>query len=50
VNGNYGVSAGEYYFAGCTSPAQCVFPNAVIPPGAWRLSGGESFEIYPGAE
>ena len=32
----YGVSANEpYYTPGCTSPAQCVFPNAVIPQRAW---------------
>src|SRR5216683_1257172 len=28
----YGVSANEpYYTPGCTTPAQCVFPNAVVP-------------------
>src|SRR5208282_6591390 len=27
----YGVSSGEqYYFSGCTSASQCVFPNAQI--------------------
>ena len=32
----YGVSANEpYYFAGCNSPASCVFPNAIIPRRAW---------------
>ena len=32
----YPVTAGEpYYTAGCTSSAQCVFPNAVIPQSAW---------------
>jgi hypothetical protein len=32
----YAVSSGErYYTPGCTSPAQCVFPNAVIPQRAW---------------
>jgi hypothetical protein len=32
----YGVTANEpYYFPGCTSPASCVFPNAVIPQRAW---------------
>lgn len=31
----YPVSAGEnYYTAGCTSSAQCVFPNALIPQSA----------------
>ena len=32
----YGVSANEaYYVPGCTTPATCVFPNAVIPQRAW---------------
>jgi len=32
----YGVSANEpYYLPGCTSSAQCVFPNAVVPQRAW---------------
>jgi len=32
----YGVSANEPYFKpGCTSNAQCVFPNAIIPQHAW---------------
>src|SRR6202158_963292 len=32
----YPVSANEDYFTpGCTSSAQCVFPNAVIPQRAW---------------
>ncbi|HKE29451.1 MAG TPA: carboxypeptidase regulatory-like domain-containing protein [Bryobacteraceae bacterium] len=32
----YGVAAGEpYYTPNCTSAAQCVFPNAVIPQRAW---------------
>jgi len=32
----YSVSSGEpYYTAGCTSSAQCVFPNEVIPQRAW---------------
>ncbi len=32
----YAVAAGEpYYFAGCTNPAQCVLPNAIIPQRAW---------------
>src|SRR5208283_5051789 len=29
-------SSGEqYYFSGCTSVSQCVFPNAQIPRSAW---------------
>ncbi len=32
----YAVSSGEpYFFSGCTSAAQCVFPNAQIPQSAW---------------
>jgi hypothetical protein len=32
----YNVSANEpYYTPGCNSPAQCVFPNAIIPQKAW---------------
>ena len=32
----YAVTANErYYTPGCTSSAQCVFPNAVIPQRAW---------------
>ena len=32
----YGVSANEpYYTPGCVSPAQCVFPNGIIPQRAW---------------
>ncbi|HEY7390784.1 MAG TPA: carboxypeptidase-like regulatory domain-containing protein, partial [Bryobacteraceae bacterium] len=32
----YGVSANEpYYLPGCSTPASCVFPNAVIPQRAW---------------
>ena len=32
----YAVSANEpYYRPGCVSPAQCVFPNAIIPLRAW---------------
>jgi hypothetical protein len=32
----YGVSSNEpYYVPGCTSAAECVFPNAAIPQRAW---------------
>jgi len=32
----YTVTDGEaYYTSGCTSPAQCVFPNAIIPSSAF---------------
>jgi hypothetical protein len=44
----YGVSAGEpYYFAGCTSPAQCVLPNASIPPGAWSAPAANLLKYIP---
>ena len=43
----YAVTAGEpYYFAGCTSSAQCVLPNAVIPQSAWSAPASQSAEIY----
>jgi hypothetical protein len=30
------ITDGEaYYFSGCTSQSQCVFPNAIIPQNAW---------------
>jgi hypothetical protein len=33
---HYNVSPGEpYYTPGCSSPAQCVFPGAVIPQPVW---------------
>ncbi|HTX36858.1 MAG TPA: carboxypeptidase regulatory-like domain-containing protein [Bryobacteraceae bacterium] len=33
---DYGVAAGEpYYFPGCASPSDCVFPGAQIPQRAW---------------
>lgn len=32
----YCVAANEpHYFPGCTTPELCVFPNAIIPQGAW---------------
>jgi hypothetical protein len=44
----YGVSAGEpYYFAGCTSPGQCVLPNASIPPGAWSAPATNLLKYIP---
>jgi outer membrane receptor protein involved in Fe transport len=45
---NHGVSAGEpYYFAGCTSPAQCVLPNATIPQGAWSTPAANLLQYIP---
>src|SRR5579863_7218494 len=44
----YGVSANEpYYTPGCTSPAQCVFPNAFIPPSAWSAPAQHLLQYIP---
>jgi hypothetical protein len=44
----YGVTAGEsYYFAGCTSAAQCVLPNAVIPLRAWSAPAASLLKYIP---
>ena len=44
----YGVSAGErYYSPGCTTTAQCVFPNAVIPMRAWSAPAQHLLQYIP---
>jgi len=44
----YAVTAGEpYYVAGCTTPAQCVFPNAVIPQSAWSTPAQRMLQYIP---
>ena len=44
----YTVTAGEpYYTAGCTSTAQCVFPNAAIPQGAWDPVAVNTLKYIP---
>ena len=44
----YSVGAGEsYYTPGCTSPAQCVFPNAVIPKRAWSAPAQKLLQYIP---
>jgi len=44
----YGVGAGEpYYFPGCTSPAQCVLPGAVIPKYAWSAPAANLLNYIP---
>jgi carboxypeptidase family protein len=44
----YGVTSGEpYYFPGCTSPAQCVLPNAAIPKGAWSAPAANLLQYIP---
>ncbi len=44
----YGVTAGEpYYFPGCTTPSQCVLPNAVIPRSAWSAPATALLKYIP---
>ena len=44
----YTVSDGEpYYTQGCTSSAQCVFPNAVIPQSAWSPVAVQTLKYIP---
>jgi hypothetical protein len=44
----YPVTNGEpYYTDGCVSPAQCVFPNAVIPQGAWSPVAVNTLKYIP---
>ena len=44
----YGVTAGEpYYFPGCTTPAQCVLPNATIPKSAWSALAVNLLQYVP---
>ena len=44
----YGVTTGEsYYFPGCTSAAQCVLPNAVIPQSAWSAPAANLLKYIP---
>src|SRR5271156_1047471 len=44
----YKVTSGEsYYMPGCTSPAQCVFPNAFIPQSAWSVPAQRMLQYIP---
>jgi hypothetical protein len=44
----YGVTNGEqYYFSGCTTTAQCVFPNAIIPARAWSAPAQHLLQYIP---
>ncbi|MGC9951704.1 MAG: carboxypeptidase regulatory-like domain-containing protein [Bryobacteraceae bacterium] len=44
----YGVTAGEpYYFPGCTTPAQCVLPNATIPKAVWAVPAANLLQYIP---
>jgi hypothetical protein len=44
----YGVAANEpYYTPGCTSAAECVFPNAIIPQRAWSAPAQHLLAYIP---
>jgi Carboxypeptidase regulatory-like domain/TonB dependent receptor len=44
----YGVTPSEsYYVPGCTTPAQCVFPNAVVPQRAWSVPAQRMLQYIP---
>ena len=44
----YAVTANEpYYTSGCISPAQCVFPNAIIPQRAWSAPAMHLLQYIP---
>src|SRR5580698_3487241 len=44
----HSVTAGEpYYFPGCTSPGQCVLPNATIPQSAWSAPASSLLKYIP---
>ncbi len=44
----YTVASGEsYYSQGCTSTAQCVFPNAIIPQRAWSTPAQQLLKYIP---
>ena len=44
----YAVSQGEpYYTPGCSSSAQCVFPNAIIPKTAWTAPSQNLLKYIP---
>ena len=44
----YSVVAGEpYYVPGCTTSAQCVFPNALIPQNAWSTPAQRMLQYIP---
>jgi len=44
----YNVAAGEHYYTpGCSSTAQCVFPNAQIPKSAWSPTAAPMAKYIP---
>ena len=45
---DYTVSADEpYYTPGCVTSSQCVFPNAIIRPGAWSAPAQHLLQYIP---
>ncbi len=45
---NYPVTVGEpYYSTGCTSNAVCVFPNAIVPQGAFSPAAAGLLPFFP---
>jgi hypothetical protein len=44
----YAVAPGEpYYVPGCTSPTQCVLPNAIVPQRAWSAPAASLLQYIP---
>jgi hypothetical protein len=44
----YPVTTGEHYYtAGCTSSANCVFPNAMVPQSAWTPVSSKVLGLIP---
>jgi hypothetical protein len=44
----YPVAAGEHYYtSGCTSSANCVFPNAIVPQSAWTSVSPNVLPLIP---
>jgi len=44
----YSVTAGEpYYFPGCTSPAQCALPSAIVPKTAYVAPAANLLQYIP---
>jgi hypothetical protein len=41
------VSGEPYYVSGCSTSAQCVFPNAVIPQSAWSVPAQRMLQYIP---
>jgi hypothetical protein len=41
------VPSEAYYVPGCTTSAQCVFPNAIIPQSAWSVPAQRMLQYIP---